>query len=417
MKNGLRVLLIPDSTAPVVGVGAHYDVGFRSEPEGLTGFAHLFEHLMFQGSESLGKMEHCRHVESAGGMFNGQTHPDYTDFHQVVPSAALEQALFMEADRMRAPSITEENLRNQIDVVKEEIRLNVLNRPYGGFPFLWLPPVLYTTFANSHNGYGDFTDLENATVEDCAEFFDTFYSPANALLTVIGDFVPQEVEQLVDRHFSDLPARAAEPKPAFAEPLPTQERRGIHDDPHAPLPALAVGYRLPDPVTELDAYLAHLVLTMVLTDGDGARLQQRMVHRQPLVSDISSGLGLFRAFDARDPDLLRISALHVADVSADQVLDAIDEELDSLATTSPSQLELRKTAARWTVSMHRAHDRMASRTQALGAFELLFGDAGLVSELPGRIAAVTPEAVSAAAKSLRPDSRAVLTVNPVGGAR
>ncbi|MGH3889129.1 MAG: M16 family metallopeptidase, partial [Pseudonocardiaceae bacterium] len=153
LPNGLRVVLAPDRSAPVVAVGVHYDVGFRSEPEGRTGFAHLFEHLMFQGSESMEKLAHFRHVQSSGGTFNGSTHPDYTDYYEVVPSAALERALFIEADRMRAPRITADNLRNQVDVVKEEIRLNVLNRPYGGFPWITLPPVLYDTFPNAHNGY------------------------------------------------------------------------------------------------------------------------------------------------------------------------------------------------------------------------------------------------------------------------
>ncbi len=139
LDNGLRVVLTPDRSAPVVGVAVVYDVGIRSEPEGRTGFAHLFEHLMFQGSENLEKLAHFRHVQGAGGSFNGSTHLDYTDYFEVLPSGALERALFLEADRMRGPRLTEENLRNQVDVVKEEIRVNVLNRPYGGFPWLKLP--------------------------------------------------------------------------------------------------------------------------------------------------------------------------------------------------------------------------------------------------------------------------------------
>ncbi|HEX6870304.1 MAG TPA: insulinase family protein, partial [Micromonosporaceae bacterium] len=139
LPNGLRVVLAPDRSAPVVGVAVVYDVGIRSEPQGRTGFAHLFEHLMFQGSENLEKLAHFRHVQGAGGTFNGSTHLDYTDYYEMLPSNALERALFLEADRMRGPRLTEENLRNQVDVVKEEIRVNVLNRPYGGFPWLKLP--------------------------------------------------------------------------------------------------------------------------------------------------------------------------------------------------------------------------------------------------------------------------------------
>ena len=138
LRNGLRVVLAPDKAAPVVGVGVYYDVGFRSEPEGRTGFAHLFEHLMFQGSENVGKAQHPQYVQGAGGTFNGSTHPDYTNYFELLPAGALELALFLEADRMRAPRITQENLENQIAVVQEEIRVNVLNRPYGGFPWITL---------------------------------------------------------------------------------------------------------------------------------------------------------------------------------------------------------------------------------------------------------------------------------------
>jgi len=412
IDNGLRVVLAPDPTTPVVGVSVHYDVGFRSEPEGRTGFAHLFEHLMFQGSESLEKLAHFRHIQGSGGTFNGSTHPDYTDYFEVLPSAALERALFLEADRMRAPKLTQENLNNQIDVVKEEIRLNVLNRPYGGFPWIWLPPVLYDTFPNAHNGYGDFVDLEQASLEDCAEFFDTYYAPANAVLTLAGDFEPARAKDLIAKHFGDVPARPRPERPSFAEPRPSSEKRGTQPDAHAPLPALAVGYRMPDPIGELDGYVANIVLAGVLSDGDGSRLQQRLVHKDAVVSDVSAGAGLFGPFEARDPDTFSITAIHAAEVSDRQVLDAVDDELEKLAGTPPEPDELAKVTARWTANLHSEHDRLVSRTLGLGAFELLYGDPGLLYELPGRIGAVTAEDVSAAAKALRPDARAVLVVEP-----
>ncbi|QWF79126.1 M16 family metallopeptidase [Amycolatopsis sp. CA-230715] len=412
LDNGLRVVLAPDPTAPVVGVSVHYDVGFRSEPEGRTGFAHLFEHLMFQGSESLEKLAHFRYVQSSGGTFNGSTHPDYTDYFEVLPAAALERALFLEADRMRAPKLTAENLANQIDVVKEEIRLNVLNRPYGGFPWILLPPVLYKTFPNAHNGYGDFTDLEQASLEDCAAFFDTYYAPANAVLTVAGDFTVDNARELIERHFGDVPARPKPPRPSFAEPPPAGELRGEQLDPHAPLPALAVGYRMPDPINDLDGYLANLVLGGVLGDGDGARLQQRLVHREPLVTDLGAGAGLFGPFEARDPDVFTITAIHAPEVEPDRILGALDEELEKLAAAPPDEQELARVTARWAAGLHSEHDRLVSRTLAFGSFELLYDDPALVATLADRIAAVTSDDVAAAAKALRPDSRAVLVVKP-----
>ncbi|GAB3554977.1 putative Zn-dependent peptidase [Actinopolyspora lacussalsi] len=425
LPNGLRVVLAPDaepgSTAPggppVVGVSVHYDVGFRSEPEGRTGFAHLFEHLMFQGSESLEKLAHFRHVQGSGGIFNGSTHQDYTDYFQVLPSNALERALFLEADRMRAPRLTEENLRNQVDVVKEEIRLNVLNRPYGGFPWILLPPVLYSTFANAHNGYGDFTDLERATVDDCAAFFDTYYAPGNAVLTITGDIDVDHATDLVHKHFGDVPARSVPERPSFAEPAPSGESRDRHQDPHAPLPAVALGYRLPDPVGELDEYLANVVLAAVLSDGDASRLQQRLVYRDSLVVDVHAGAGLMGApLDARDPDTFTITAIHSPEVATDRVVDAVDSELERLATEGPTAEELSRVTARWSAGLHRDHDRLVSRTLDLGSTELLHGRAELVGELPARVGAVTAEEVASAAKALRPEARAVLEIEPTGDA-
>lgn len=412
LGNGLRVLIVPDPATPVVGVAVHVDVGFRSEPEGRTGFAHLFEHLMFQGSESLEKLAHFRHVQSSGGVFNGSTHQDYTDYFEVLPAAALERALFLEADRLRAPTLSVENLRNQVDVVKEEIRLNVLNRPYGGFPWILLPPVLYDTFPNAHNGYGDFSELEQASLDDAASFFDTYYAPGNAQVTVAGFLDVDEALALVEKHFGDIPARPTPVRPSFAEPLPGAERRQVVADAHAPLPALAVGYRLPDPAADLDAYLGHALLGSVLGDGEAARLQRRLVHADGLVTDVSAGAGLMGPLDARDPDTFTITAVHPAAASPDRVLDAIDEELDKLAAQGPSADELARQVARWSAGLHQENDRLMYRMLGLGARELLYGRAEIASELPDRLAAVTPAQVQAAAAALRSAGRGVLLVEP-----
>ncbi|MGH3874088.1 MAG: M16 family metallopeptidase [Pseudonocardiaceae bacterium] len=415
LPNGLRVVLAPDRSAPVVAIGVHYDVGFRSEPQGRTGFAHLFEHLMFQGSESLEKLAHFRHVQSSGGTFNGSTHPDYTDYYEVVPAAALERALFIEADRMRAPRITADNLRNQVDVVKEEIRLNVLNRPYGGFPWITLPPVLYDTFPNAHNGYGDFSELEAATVDDCAAFFDVYYAPGNAVLTVAGDLDVDDTIKLVYHHFGDVPARPVPVRPSFAEPPPERERRHSQLDPLAPRPALAIGYRMPDPTVDLGGYVAYEVLTAVLCDGDSSRLEQRLVHTDELVTDISAGCGLFGApLDARDPDTFTVTAIYPSTAHPDRILATIDEELARLAADGPDPDELTRITARWAATLFRAHDRLVSRTLAIGAFELLHGRAELITELPALVAGTSPEQVARAAAGLRPDSRAVLILQPAG---
>jgi len=264
---------------------------------------------MFQGSANLEKLEHFRYVQSSGGVFNGSTHFDYTNYFEVLPSNALERGLFLEADRMRSPRITGENLANQLAVVKEEIRVNVMNRPYGGFPWLELPPVLFDTFANSHNGYGGFSDLESATVADASDFFAKYYAPANAVLAVGGDFVVADAIELIEKHFGGIEARQAPHRPDFGEPPLSAERRAQTTDAHAPLPAVAIGYRVPDPPKELAKHLANVLLVEILSEGDASRLQRALVHRDHLVTDVSAYIGEFGdPFDERDPTALTITA-------------------------------------------------------------------------------------------------------------
>ena len=409
LDNGLRVVVSPDTSAPVVGVGVLYDVGFRSEPQGRTGFAHLFEHLMFQGSVNLEKLEHFRYVESSGGTFNGSTHLDYTNYFETLPANALERGLFLEADRMRGPRITEENLANQLDVVKNEIRVNVLNSPYGGFPWIYLPALLFDTFANSHNGYGGFEDLESATTDDAKDFFKKFYAPSNAVLSVTGDFDVDEALALIEKHFGDIRKRSAPRRPSFAEPPLTAERRDTHHDAHAPVPAVAIGYRLPDPVGQLNQVLAFVLLAEVLTDGDASRLQRRLVQQDRLVTEIEAYGGQFGdPFDERDPTTLTISAHYPSTTKLDDVLRVIDEELAKVANDGLTRGELDRVRTRLVSVLVRGLDAVLSRTLEFAKFELVHGRAELISELPERLAAVTAADVQRAASTLRPDNRAVL---------
>jgi zinc protease len=417
LENGLRVVVAPDRSAPVVGVAVLYDVGIRSEPEGRTGFAHLFEHLMFQGSANLEKLEHFRYVQSSGGTFNGSTHFDYTNYFEALPSNALERGLFLEADRMLSPRITEENLANQLEVVKNEIRVNVLNRPYGGFPWIMLPGVLFDTFPNSHNGYGGFEDLEGATVEDARDFFARYYAPANAVLAVAGDLDVDETIELVEKHFGLVKKRRAPKRPNFAEPRLAAERRATHDDPHAPMPAVAVGYRVPDPVGSLDEHLANVLLAELLSDGDASRLQQRLVQRDQLVTDIAAYIGEFGdPFDERDPTALTVTAHYPDPASLEAILRAVDEELARVSDEGLAPGELDRVRTRLVSVLLRELDAVLSRTLNFAKFELIYGRAEMIAELPGRLAAVTEQDVRDAAGQLRPDGRAVLEL-VAGGAR
>ncbi len=418
LDNGLRVVLAPDRSVPVVAVSVFYDVGMRNEPEGRTGFAHLFEHMMFQGSAHVPKMEHARLVQAAGGTFNGSTHQDYTNYFEALPSEALERALFLEADRMAAPAITEENLRNQIDVVKEEIRVNVLNRPYGAFPWLQLPQIAFQSFANTHDGYGSFVDLESSTVEDATDFFSRFYAPGNAVLCIGGDLDAGETERLVRRYFGAVEARDVPPTPNTGEPSPTTVRRDVVEDRLAPAPAVALGWRVPDPVGDLDTYLGTVLLAELLSEGDASRLERRLVHDDRLAVAQSSYVGLFGdPFDVRDATLLTTQVHHPAAVPVADVLAAVHDEIGRVASEGVTPEELARVQARTSAQLLRQADSVLGRTLAFAAAELVHGRAELAGELATRLAAVTPDQVQTAAKGLDPGTAAVLELQVTGGAR
>jgi zinc protease len=415
LPNGLRVVVAPDRSAPVVGVCVVYDVGFRSEPEGRSGFAHLFEHLMFQGSENISKMEHARIIEGAGGVMNGSTHPDYTNYFEVLPTGALELALFLEADRMRAPRITQENLENQIAVVCEEIRVNVQNQPYGGFPWISLPLVAFDSVANSHDGYGAFAELEAATLEDAHDFFTRYYAPGNAVLVVAGDVVVEAALELVHRHFGPIRKGKVPRRPSFAEPIPTAVRRGSITDAHAPQPALAAGWRVPDPVESLPDYLAYVLVAAVLADGEASRLQRRLVMDSPVATSLSAYLGAFAdPFDARDPVLFTVEAVHPASTTTQRLMDEITGELHRMSQDGVP--ELGAVQARAGAQLLRMNDSLVGRTTSLASAELLYGRAELVGELPALLAAVSPESVQRAAADLAGQPPTILELLP-GGAR
>src|SRR5579872_5083303 len=230
LPNGLKVVLSPDHTAPTVTVALYYGIGFRVEPRDRTGFAHLFEHLMFQGSQNLGKMEFIKLVQSNGGVLNGSTRFDFTNYFEIVPSNTLRTMLWAEADRMRGLNITEENLTNQKGVVSNEVRVNVLNRPYGGFPWIDMPMVANANWYNAHNFYGDLTDIEAAKLSDASAFFKTYYAPNNCAMAIVGDFDPVEAMNLVNQYFGPIPSQPQPPKADISEPRQTAEKRSSKDD-------------------------------------------------------------------------------------------------------------------------------------------------------------------------------------------
>jgi zinc protease len=268
------VVVAPDRTAPVVTVGVYYNIGFRLEPRGRSGFAHLFEHMMFQGSAHAGKMMHIKLINSSGGVLNGSTHYDVTNYYEAVPSNALDRVLWLEADRMRALKVDDENLRNQRDVVKEEVRVNVLNQPYGGFPWLDMPPVAFRNWPNAHNFYGDFADLDAATLGDVQQFFPHLLRALERRAADPRRRHPEEGFALARRHFESIPAGPPRPAADVSEAPFEGERRGEVEEKFGTLPGIAIGYRAPDRRTA-DWY-ALAMLDQALHGGRAGRVYRKL---------------------------------------------------------------------------------------------------------------------------------------------
>ncbi|MFA7249571.1 MAG: pitrilysin family protein [Dehalococcoidia bacterium] len=416
LANGLRVVLSPDRSAPTICVAVYYHVGMRIEPPGRTGFAHLFEHLMFQGSESMAKMEIARLVQENGGNLNGSTRYDYTNYFEALPAHTLDLALWMEADRMRGPVITQAELDNQRDVVKNEIRVNVLNRPYGSFPWIDMQAAAFTNWHNSHNGYGDMADLDAASLEDVQAFFRTYYSPANAVLVVVGDFEETGALDLARRYFEDIPAAPPPAAPDITEPRQEEERRASHLDMLANRPALAVSYHTPERGSR--EFYALGLLDQVLLQGEDSLLHQELVSRRGFAGGVDGGINfLGHMHNAQTPLLWTAELFHDATVSAEAILEAFDAVIERVRTEPLSSAVLDRALVKARAAIYgTVNDTYYpgfGRADLLASFELFEGDAAQVNTIEPRFAAIAPDLVMETAREfLRTSNRTVLTVQP-----
>jgi predicted Zn-dependent peptidase len=420
LGNGLRVVVSPDRVAPVVTVGVYYNIGFRLEPRGRSGFAHLFEHMMFQGSENAGKMVHIKLINSSGGVLNGSTHYDVTNYYETVPSNALERVLWLEADRMRALRVDDENLRNQRDVVKEEVRVNVLNQPYGGFPWLDLPPVAYRNWANAHNFYGDFQDLDAATLDDVQAFFKTYYVPANAVLVIIGDVKPADGFALARRHFEDIPSRAPIPRADLSEPAQTEERRGEVEEKFGTLPALAIGYGMPE--RRSSEWHAAAMLDQALHAGRAGRLYRRLVLEKQVAVDLSGGIHDGDLFGYNGPAQMVTRVMHKPECSADEtiaVFDGVIREFQEKGITAeelePVKVKFRSDYFSDLESGHGSSVPRFGLMHHLACFTLFDSEPQLVNSiLDGFLQVTLAQVQHAAQKYLVPRNRAIVIRRPTG---
>jgi zinc protease len=422
LANGLRVVVSPDHSAPVVTVGVYYQIGFRLEPQGRSGFAHLFEHMMFQGSENAGKMEHIRLINSSGGLLNGTTNYDLTNYFESVPSNALERVLWLEADRMRALKVDDENLRNQRDVVKEEVRVNVMNQPYGGFPWLDLPPIAFRNWANAHNFYGDFADLDAASLDDVQLFFKTYYAPNNAVLLMVGDCDPANAFELARKYFENIPPNPQVPRADVSEKPQTSERRGHVEEKFGPLPAIAVGYTLPERGNH-DREVAAIV-DRVLHGGRAGRVYRRMVLDKQIAVDVDGSADIF---ETNGPTQMVTRIFHKPEFTSQQTMDAFDEAVGELQDKRISEDELDAVKVKFLSDYYSmleggmgSHMPRFGLMHYLACFTLFDGDPDRINTaLDGFEKVTADEAQVFARKYLMDSNRAIVFRTPtaMGGAQ
>ena len=417
LGNGLKVVLSPDHTAPTVVVAVYYNIGFRIEPKNRTGFAHLFEHMMFQGSENLGKMEFIRLVQKNGGVLNGSTRFDFTNYFEVVPAHKLETALWAEADRMKGLSITQDNLTNQQGVVKNEVRVNVLNQPYGGFPWLDMPQYANTNWNNAHNFYGDMKDLDAATLVDVQQFFKTYYAPNNAAIAIVGDFDPKEAMELVTKYFNSIPSSPQPPKPDLTEPRQDQEKRFTKVDTLANRPAIAFAYHMPERNTP--EFFAMGLLDQILLQGDDCLLRQKLVKEKGYTAGVGGGINLLGNMHNYDgPMLWMASLIHDKSVTSDDIVNAWDQVIDEV-TSKPVD---KGTYDRAIVKLRSSfYDDVSGffgfgRADLLAAFALFDDNPQRINTLEEQFRNVTPELIQQTAKEyLRKGNRTILVIEPKSG--
>ena len=408
LPNGLKVVISEDHIAPVVTVAVYYNVGFRLEPKGRTGFAHLFEHMMFQGSANVKKFEHAKYIEANGGSLNGHTDFDYTNYYQSMPSNRVELGLWLESDRMRSLDISEENLKNQQNVVSEEVRVNVLNQPYQFFEWISLWENAFTNWNNSHNGYGELSEINAATIEDVRSFFKTYYAPNNAVLTIVGDVDAAEVKKMVEKHFAAIPSQPMPPRADLTEPAQTKEKRVSQTDKLANLPALATGYHIP--AQNSPDFPAMAMLVQILQGGDSSRWYQRLVKEKELTLDLSGGLNYFgNEFDYTGPMIMTTRTTYKPGHTADEVIKEMDAVIAEVTSKGVTEKELADAKVRYRSNLYDQLESGQGKAHLLSALALFRDDPQQINSLLTPFESVTAAQVkAAAAKYLVASNRTVI---------
>lgn len=427
LKNGLRVITVEDHSAPVIAVSVTYNVGSRNEKAGRTGFAHLFEHMMFQGSENVGKSEHFILINNNGGTMNGTTNQDRTNYFEALPANQLELALFLESDRMRSLAVNLENLNNQRNAVQEERRIGLDNAAYGRSGEIE-EELMYDNFAYKHSTIGSMADLNAASVDDVTGFFRTYYAPNNAVLVVVGDFKTAEALARIAKHFEGIPRQPEAPAVDMTEPEQKAERRISVDDQLARLPRVSIGFKAAAGNTA-DFY-ALQVLANALSGGGGgggrgaggfgggggnsSRLYQKLVKEKEVVTAINAGMN-----EKRGPGAFRVTATLRPGIKTADVEAAIYDEIARLQKEPIADWELQKAKNATRRNLVNALQSSLARATTLGQYTVYYNEPNLINTRIDKVSAVTKEDVQRVAnKYLQQANRTVvITVPKAGGGR
>jgi len=407
LKNGLRVLLAEDHNAPTFSICVTYNVGSRDERPGRTGFAHLFEHMLFQGSENVGKGEHFILVQKNGGRANGTTNADRTNYFETLPANQLELAIFLEADRMRAPAITQANFDNQRLTVQEERRQSYDNRPYGR-TYEAVIGLAYDNFAYKHATIGSMEDLNAATVEDAQAFFRAYYAPNNAVLSLVGDFKTEIALGLIKKYFENIPPQPPPAPPDMSEPEQKAERRQVIEDRFAQTPRLDIVYKIP-PGNTPDWYALD-VLGRVLSAGVSSRLYQKLVKEKELALSVYAD-----ANERRGPSLFWFSLLARPTTDLGELEKLLYEEIGRLQNEAVAEGELKKVQMQLRRERAQQLYSTRSRANALGHFAVYYNDPGLINAVWQRYESVSRADLQRVARAyFKETHRTVVTTLPKG---
>jgi len=405
LKNGLRVVLSEDHSAPTYSICVTYDVGSRDEKPGRTGFAHLFEHMMFQGSENVGKGEHFILIENNGGGMNGTTNQDRTNYFETLPANQLDLGLFLEADRMKSLAVTQANLDNQRNAVQEERRLRVDNQPYGKTSEA-IGETAYDNFGYKHSTIGSMDDLNAASLDDVKNFFKTYYAPNNAVLALVGDFKSEDAMTKIKKYFEDIPAASPPSRPDMTEPVQKAERKKTVEDNFAQIPRLDIVYKIP--AYDSTDFMPLDVAMSILGGGQSSRLYQKLVKDKEQAANVFA-----TASSRRATGLARVIALVRPGVKLEEITQGIYEEIEKLRTEPVADWELEK------VRMQDRHDRAEQMTSSisraiqLAYYTVAWNDPNIINTEESRLQAVTKDDILRVMKKyFTTENRSVITTLP-----